>query len=181
MPQTANVRAPSGDGHIRVSRVNGTIVLRSGDGRIQAATVPAAVSVATGDGSHRARSAWTERCEATTGDGRVRASGKLTGVRARSGDGSIAIRGAARQRTEADWDITSGDGSITLHIPDDFNAELDARTRGDGSVHLNGVSVTGTAADHARTAPAVSWVRVAVRCACGTGDGSITLRRLVSE
>ena len=81
--------------------------------------------------------------EATTGDGRVRVSGKLTEVRARSGDGSIAIEARPGSATEADWDITSGDGRVTLQIPDDFNADLDAST-GDGSVHLDGVSVTST-------------------------------------
>ena len=31
-----------------------------------------------------------------------------------------------------DWDITTGDGSVSLYLPSDFGAELDAHT-GDGS------------------------------------------------
>ena len=87
-----------------------------------------------------------------TGDGRVRVSGKLTAVRARSGDGSIAIEARPGSATEADWDITSGDGAVTLQLPDDFNADLDAHT-GDGSVHLNGVSVTSTGTVTRNTRP----------------------------
>jgi hypothetical protein len=31
-----------------------------------------------------------------------------------------------------DWDITTGDGSVTLYLPRDFSAELDARTSDGG-------------------------------------------------
>jgi hypothetical protein len=31
-----------------------------------------------------------------------------------------------------DWDITTGDGSVTMYLPPDFNAELDARTSDGG-------------------------------------------------
>jgi hypothetical protein len=174
VPHAANVRASSGDGAIRVSGVNGTIALRSGDGRIQAINSAGSVSASTRDGRIELDGV-DGAVEATTGDGRVRVSGKLTEVRARSGDGSIAIEARPGSATEADWDITSGDGRVTLQIPDDFNADLDAST-GDGSVHLDGVSVTSTG----------TMMRNSVRGRVGsggralrvrTGDGPITLRR----
>ena len=31
-----------------------------------------------------------------------------------------------------DWDISTGDGSVTLYLPPDFGAELDARTSDGG-------------------------------------------------
>lgn len=174
VPQSADIRAASGDGHIDLDRVNGTIVLRSGDGRIHAANSSGAVSVATGDGSIEFDHV-DGTIEATTGDGRVKAVGKLTGVRARSGDGSIAIQADPGSTVGADWDITSCDGSITLQIPDAFDAQLDART-GDGGIHLDGINVTGSAAITKNSASGqLGSGGRALRVR--TGDGSITLRR----
>ena len=102
-------------------------------------------------------------------------SGKLTAVRARSGDGSIAIQARAGSSTDADWDITSGDGAVTLQVPDGFNADLEAHT-GDGGIRLDGVSVmsSGTITRNSVRGQLGSGGRsVRVR----TGDGSITLRR----
>jgi putative adhesin len=174
VPQSADIRAASGDGHIDLDRVNGTIVLRSGDGRIHAGNSSGDVSVATGDGSIELDHV-DGTIEATTGDGRVKAVGKLTGVRARSGDGSITIQADPGSAIGTDWDITSGDGSITLQIPDGFNAELDART-GDGGIHLDGVNVTGSASITKNSASGqLGSGGRALRVR--TGDGSITLRR----
>ena len=43
-----------------------------------------------------------------------------------------------------DWDITTGDGSVSLYLPSDFGAELDAHT-GDGSIRndLDARAATG--------------------------------------
>ena len=96
-------------------------------------------------------------------------------MRARSGDGSIAIQARPGSSTDADWDITSGDGAVTLQLPDGFNADLEAHT-GDGGIRLDGVSVTssGTITRNSVRGRLGSGGRsVRVR----TGDGSITLRR----
>jgi len=174
VPQSADVKASSGDGSIRLDRVTGTIALRSGDGRIVATNSSGNVSVATGDGSIDL-DAVDGAIVATTGDGRVKVSGKLNRVQARSGDGSIAIQARPGSTVEADWEIASGDGSVTLGIPEVFDAELDART-GDGGIRLEGVSVTSTGSIHrnsvtGRLGSGGHPVRVR------TGDGSITVRR----
>ena len=49
-----------------------------------------------------------------------------------TGDGSIVYRADARSEMTDDWDISTGDGGVTLYLPDDFNAELDARTSDGG-------------------------------------------------
>ena len=75
-----------------------------------------------------------------------------------------------------DWDISTSDGSVTLALPDAFNAELDAHT-GDGSVHMQDLqvsNVTGEITRHSvrgRLGAGGSTVRVR------TGDGSITLKK----
>jgi hypothetical protein len=174
VPQSADVRASSGDGAIRLSHVNGTIVLRSGDGNIQATDSSGTVSASTGDGGIELDGV-DGAVEATTGDGRVRVSGKLTALRARSGDGSIAIQARAGSSTDSDWNITSGDGAVTLQIPDGFNADLEAHT-GDGGIRLDGVSVTSSgniSRNTVRGRLGTGGRSLRVR----TGDGSITLRR----
>jgi hypothetical protein len=96
-------------------------------------------------------------------------------VRARSGDGRIAIWAEEGSSASADWDITSGDGSVTLQLPEGFSAELDAHT-GDGGIRLEGVDVV--------TSGATTKNSVSGRLGSGgrlvrvrTGDGSITLQR----
>lgn len=174
VPQTADVRASSGDGSINLNRVNGTIALRSGDGGIHVLNSSGKVSVATGDGSIDLDGV-DGAVEATTGDGRMKVAGKLTSVHARSGDGSIAIQAQPGSEPDADWEITSGDGSVTLQVPEGFSAELDAGT-GDGGVHLDGVTVTSSGAIRrnsvvGRLGSGGRFVRVR------TGDGPVTLRR----
>ena len=174
VPRSADIRASSGDGAIRLKQVNGTITLKSGDGGIHAFDSTGALSVSTGDGGIELDRV-QGTVQATTGDGRVRLSGKFAGVRAHSGDGSIAIQAEPGSAADAEWDITSGDGSVTLQIPEGFNADLDANT-GNGHVRLDGVSVATTG----------NITRNSVRGRLGsggrslrvrTGDGSITLRR----
>ena len=82
--------------------------------------------------------------------------------------------------SSGDWDITTGDGSVTLSLPDGFNAEIDAHT-GDGRVHLRDLSLRNVAGQFGRHSvrgqlgAGGSMVRVR------TGDGSITLRRSSAE
>ena len=178
VPAASDVRASSGDGSIDLAHVNGTIALRSGDGSIHATGSSGNVSVSTGDGAINLDSV-DGVLEATTGDGSVKVTGKLTSVHARSGDGSIAVHAQPGSSASSDWDLASGDGSVTVEIPDGFSADLDAHT-GDGGITLDGVAVTNV------TNVTGAMTRNTVRGQLGsggrslrvrTGDGSITLRR----
>ncbi|PYQ83022.1 MAG: hypothetical protein DMG03_15655, partial [Acidobacteria bacterium] len=93
-----------------------------------------------------------------------------------SGDGSVRIHAAPGSTAASDWDISTGDGSITLEIPDGFGAELDAHT-GDGRIHVNEITLSNVTGEirrntvRGRLGSGGSAVRLR------TGDGSITLRR----
>jgi len=175
VPTGADVRATSGDGSIDVAGVNGRVVLRTGDGSIRAQDIAGALQVQTGDGSVRAGGIDGE-LDVATGDGSVRADGRLSRVRARSGDGSLVVSAAAGSRAGADWDISTGDGSVTLAVPDGFSAELDARTD-DGRIRVHDLTVqnvTGGPSSrtlHGTLGAGGRSLRIQ------TGDGSITLRR----
>ena len=157
LPATTDLIAKSGDGSIDVERLAGRLELGSGDGSIRARDLSGDVNAHTGDGS-------------------IVLDGKFASLRARSGDGSVRIRAAAGSTTGGDWDVTTGDGSITLEIPDGFSGELDAHT-GDGRVHLEDVNVdtggsqTGRNSLRGRVGSGGRQIRLR------TGDGSITLRR----
>ena len=83
-------------------------------------------------------------------------------------------RGGAGIPVETAWSLHSGDGSITLQVPDDLGAELDAHTV-DGHITLDKpLAVTGT----------ISSSTVRGKLGAGgqplrihTGDGSIRLQR----
>jgi len=175
VPATSNVAARSGDGSIDIERVAGRLDLRSGDGAIHGREISGDVKAHTGDGSIGLTDV-AGTLEITTGDGSVRASGRLTAVRARSGDGGVVIHADSGSVASSDWDISTGDGSITLEIPDAFDGELDAHT-GDGTVRMNDVTlsnVAGTLNKHTvngRLGAGGRMIRLR------TGDGSITLKR----
>lgn len=181
LPATSDVNAKSGDGSIDVESVAGKMELRSGDGSIHGRALKGEVTAHTGDGSIHLVDL-DGALTVDTGDGSIHVNGKLSTVRARSGDGSMTIRADQGSAASADWDITTGDGSVTLEIPGDFNGELDAHT-GDGGVHVDDVGLTEAPSDESERH---SRRRSTVRGRLGsggktvrirTGDGSITLRR----
>ena len=175
MPAASDVRASSGDGSLSIARISGTLDLRSGDGSIHGSGLAGDLRVHTGDGSIDLDDV-AGGVDADTGDGSVRVTGKLTRVRARSGDGRIAIRAEDGSTTEGDWEINTGDGSITIDLPDTFGGELDART-GDGGIELQNVPLSDVSGEldrhHMRGRLGAGGKTLRVR----TGDGSITMRR----
>jgi DUF4097 and DUF4098 domain-containing protein YvlB len=157
LPAASDVNAHSGDGSIDVERLTGRIELRSGDGSIRARELAGDVTVNTGDGS-------------------IAIDGKLAAVRARSGDGSVTIHAAPGTSPSADWDISTGDGSVTLEIPDGFDGELDAHT-GDGGVHVEDVTVSNVTGEIRRNSIRGRLGSGGHEVRVRTGDGSITVRR----
>jgi DUF4097 and DUF4098 domain-containing protein YvlB len=175
VPASSNIVANSGDGSIDVEGITGNIDLRSGDGSIRARELKGELRVHTRDGSIRLEGV-EGVLDVDTGDGAVVASGTFTAVRARTGDGSVTVQAAPGSAAVNDWNITSGDGSVTLELPDGFGGELDART-GDGGIRLDDLPVAALSRARDRNTlqgtlgPGGRTVRVR------TGDGSITLRR----
>ena len=107
--------------------MTGRLELKTGDGSIRATDIAASVTLHTGDGSVHVDDGQGQ-IDVDTGDGSVEVSGKLTAVKLHTGDGSIVFRGDSRLVMSDDWDISTGDGSVTIYLPPDFGAELDART-----------------------------------------------------
>jgi DUF4097 and DUF4098 domain-containing protein YvlB len=172
VPQRCDVVARTGDGSIRIDRLAGRIELRTGDGSIRASEVSGELKMNTGDGAINVEGA-EGQLDLETGDGGVAVTGKLTALRMHTGDGSIAYHAAPGSSMEDDWTISTGDGTVSLYLPSDFNAEIDAHT-GDGSVSNELKLTSGSGADRrsvrGRLGSGGRLLRVR------TGDGSIRLR-----
>lgn len=142
VPRRVDVDVRSGDGSILARDLTGRIAIRTGDGAVTLQRLGGEISINTGDGSVAA----TEiqgTVAVNTGDGAVDVSGKLDEVTAHSGDGAIRIDARLGSRMARAWTITSGDGGVTLRVPADLDATVDAHT-GDGGITADGVIVTGS-------------------------------------
>jgi hypothetical protein len=111
--------------------VTGKLDLNTGDRTIRASEVDGVMTLHTGDGSVHVDNGQGQ-IDVDTGDGSVEVSGNLTAVKLHTGDGSIVFRGDSRLVMSDDWDISTGDGSVTMYLPSNFGAELDARTSDGG-------------------------------------------------
>ena len=132
VPRDVNIVGRTGDGSIKIERVNGRIELRTGDGSIRASEVAGELQFDTGDGAVGVQKA-QGRLFVDTGDGSVDVGGTLTAVKLHTGDGSVVYRAEQGSTMSENWDITTGDGSVSLYLPKGFGAEVDAHT-GDGSI-----------------------------------------------
>lgn len=176
VPRQSNLQARSGDGSIRLNGISGTIDVKSGDGAISGTALDGDLTVRTGDGSVTLEDV-KGRLELATGDGSLEVRGALSKLRAHTGDGSVTVRALAGSRTDEDWDLTSGDGPMTLELPADFAADVDAHT-GDGGITVEGLSIagggpTGEHHDDLKGQLGAGGKVLKLR----TGDGPIRLRR----
>ena len=112
--------------------------------------------------------------DVNTGDGSVRVAGAPTALRAHTGDGSVSLDLDEGTTVGKDWEITTGDGGVSLYLSPDIAADLDVRT-GDGRIS-NDLDVAGALESDKRGLRGklgAGGKLIRVR----TGDGSIKLRR----
>lgn len=156
VPRELRASIHSGDGRISVQDLKGDIHLSTSDGSIEADAV---------DGD----------LEAKTGDGRIRATGRWDRLSLETNDGSVEADARAGSKMAAGWRIRTGDGSVTLRLPENFAADLDAHT-GDGKITVD-FPVTASGAfggSELRGKLNGGGQTLMVR----TGDGPIRLHRL---
>ena len=174
VPREADLDIRTGDGSVSVQPVSGRLRIFTGDGSITADGLQGEIRLHTGDGSIRP-TGLEGRLEADTGDGHMDVRGRFDVLELRTGDGGIEAEVARGSKVSGAWTLRSGDGGITLRLPDDLSAELDAHT-GDGHITLDfPVTVAGS----------ISTSSVRGKLGAGgpplrvqTGDGSIHLQRL---
>jgi len=136
-PRKVSVDARTGDGSISADDLAGTVGLSSGDGSIRARRIEGSLRARTGDGSISVTDG-AGRVEADSGDGSVELTGRFDAIDVRTGDGAVRLDVLDGSALKTDWSVNTGDGSITLRLPANLDADLDAHT-GDGGVHADGL------------------------------------------
>jgi DUF4097 and DUF4098 domain-containing protein YvlB len=167
-PRKVTVEARTGDGSISADDLAGTVGLHSGDGSIQARRVEGNLRVRTGDGSIDISDS-SGRVEADSGDGSIELAGRFEALDVRTGDGAVRLDVSEGSSLKTDWSVNTGDGSITVRLPRDLDAELDAHT-GDGGVHASSLPVAAErSSDDDRN-------RDSLRAQIGKGGRTLRLR-----
>lgn len=155
MPREGRINLHTGDGKIEVSSFKGDMELRSGDGSQEIDAV---------EGNLRA----------VTGDGHIRASGRFDALELKTGDGRVEVRATTGSSVATGWRLESGDGSVTLEVPESLAADVDLHT-GDGHIDLDlPVSTQGKIREndvHGKLNGGGNLLTI------HTGDGSIHLRK----
>jgi DUF4097 and DUF4098 domain-containing protein YvlB len=135
LPRQSQLAATSGNGSITVEDVTGKITLNTNDGSVRGSNLAGEIMVRSGDGSIR-MDRIAGKLDLETEDGSIGLEARPTTLRARTADGSIRLRIEPDSAMDSDWDVQTADGSVTLLLPREFNAELDAETR-DGAVRAS--------------------------------------------
>ena len=135
VPHESNLIARTDDGSVMLDNFAGTIEVVTDDGRVRGERLGGSVHVRTDDGSVRLQAVDGD-VAAHTEDGSISVSGALTGVEVSTDDGRVELGMAAGSVMTGDWHVRSGDGRVTLELPEDFSAELDLRTD-DGRIRLD--------------------------------------------
>ncbi len=174
VPRELDLNVHTSDGNVTASTVSGKLVFESGDGNVTANSIRGDIRMHTGDGNVDG-TGFDGSLDANTGDGNVKIDGRFDSLNLKTGDGHIDAQAGPGSKVSSTWNVHSGDGHITLRIPADLNANLDAHT-GDGSITLDvPISVSGSLSH--------SSVRGKLNAggqtlAVSSGDGSIHIEKI---
>lgn len=136
---SGNLTIDTHDGSVKASGLSGAVDLHTGDGSITVDTLKGDIRLRTGDGGIEAREL-DGKVEADSGDGHVRIAGRFEALNVKTGDGSVNTQVMPGSKMASSWTLRTGDGSVDISLPSDFQANIDATT-GDGHISL-GVPVT---------------------------------------
>jgi DUF4097 and DUF4098 domain-containing protein YvlB len=174
VPRDLDLNVRTSDGNVTALGVSGKIQFDTGDGNVTASNIKGDIRIHTGDG-HIEGHNFDGSLDADTGDGNLRIDGRFDALALKTGDGSIEAQVGSGSKLANSWNLHSGDGHITLRVPSDLNAMLDAHT-GDGSITLDiPIQVSGSLSH--------SSVRGKLNAggptlAISSGDGSIHIEKL---
>jgi hypothetical protein len=171
IPRDAELEVSSGDGSVEVADVTGNVDVRTGDGRIAVQGARGNIRLHSGDGSINGRD--LDGCvDASAGDGSIKLEGRFDRLAIATGDGKLIATALPGSRVLQPWHLQTGDGSVTLGLPRDLGAHIDASTR-DGRVHST-IPLVGLRSSRAEGDVHGGGPPIVVR----TGDGSIQLTEI---
>lgn len=174
VPRKTNLVVRSGDGPIMVERVTGRLELRTSDGSIRTLETSGELLAESGDGTIQLEEV-AGRVEARTNDGSLRVTGTPAALRARSGDGSVVLRIRRGATMTEDWMVTTEDGSVSVELPEGFNADIEADPGSDGRARSDLTLINVSGGTRSERVLRGRLGQGGHRLLLRTGDGSIKL------
>jgi DUF4097 and DUF4098 domain-containing protein YvlB len=126
LPKGVKLDASTGNGDVSVDKASNDVDVHSGNGDIRITMTAGRVNVATGNGVLEIAGA-TGPVHASTGNGRVDVETATGPVEVSTGNGDIDVRMNALSAA-SDMTYSTGNGSISVALPGNFNGEIDANT-----------------------------------------------------
>lgn len=128
VPLKTDLELTTGDGRIVIENVEGTIHAETDDGRVRLRDITGEVRARSSDGSI-VGIGLDGGIDVETEDGRIELEGRYQKLKAVTSDGSIKIRCSdGTSSLQEDWMIRSSDGSISVTLPENLSADLEAST-----------------------------------------------------
>jgi hypothetical protein len=172
LPRGIKLASSTGNGRIEITNAGGEVVAESGNGRVTVDGAGGSVDASSGNGNIEVNRAGGF-VKASSGNGDIRVSTARGPVNAHTGNGRIEVDMASVPR-DGDMDFTTGNGSITVDLPSDIAATIEANVspnRFDTDfpiqlpAHWNDRRVEGTINGGGR------------RMEFSTGNGRVTIRK----
>ena len=160
------------DINIRMPR-EGRVRLHTGDGKIELADFKGDMDVDSGDGAEEIHHV-EGKLHASTGDGHINADGRFDALNLKSGDGRVDARATTGSTLAEEWMLHTGDGSVSLELPENLSADLYLHT-GDGHIDVNLPMTTEGRIKESEVRGKLNGGGKLITI--HTGDGSINLRR----
>jgi DUF4097 and DUF4098 domain-containing protein YvlB len=172
VPKGVKLAVGSGNGDVAVSGATEDVRASSGNGRVRV-SAGGPVDASTGNGDVSVDRAGGP-VRASSGNGRVVVATTKGPVNASSGNGDVQVSMDALADVSDDMELSSGNGTITVTVPDDFGGELDAST-GSGRFYSDfPITVRGRIDPrHVRATIGKGGRRLTMR----SGNGDVELRK----
>lgn len=151
---------------------NTRLDLISQDGSLRLWGIHADSSLESGDGSIEVHD-HQGKLRAKTSDGSVMAEGRFEDLMLRTADGRIDCEARDGSKISSGWSIETGDGSVTLRLPQTLSATIDMGT-GDGKIHSD-LALESQQLSESHLSGRLNGGGPMIRVR--TGDGSIRLGR----
>jgi hypothetical protein len=168
---TGTVNAKTSDGGLTLKNVTGAVTAKTSDGSITVEEVRGETIVNSSDGSIQVRHI-SGFVDAKTSDGSITVKDVSGIIGLRTSDGSII---ADVRELRDDASVLNRDGSITLYLARDLNAELEMKTR-DGKIVLHDVEILTRKLSN--TSLVGTFGEGGYRLEVGTSDGNINVHLL---
>lgn len=172
VPKGVNVAAGSGNGDVSVTGATAEVRASSGNGKVRV-SAGGSVNASSGNGDVRVERAGGP-VRASSGNGDVVVATARGPVNASSGNGDVEVTMDAIADVADDMELSSGNGTVTVTVPADFAGELDAST-GSGKFYSDFPLTLRGRIDPRRVRATIG--RGGRRLSMHSGNGDVELRK----